>query len=68
MIILFYLIWSLFLKATFEQEEECNHPSNYSDFTLLLVNNTLIATGGNTVNQISVNWNNWIANTIICIF
>ncbi|KAK4510035.1 carnitine O-acetyltransferase yat1 [Mucor velutinosus] len=25
----------------------CDHPSNYSDFTVLLVNNTIIATGGN---------------------
>ncbi|KAI9480728.1 MAG: hypothetical protein EXX96DRAFT_563968 [Benjaminiella poitrasii] len=27
---------------------ECIHPTNYSDFTLLLVNNSLIATGGNS--------------------
>lgn len=27
----------------------CDHPSNYSDFTVLLVNNTIIATGGNAV-------------------
>ncbi|CAO3613779.1 unnamed protein product [Mucor fragilis] len=25
----------------------CDHPRNYSDFTVLLVNNTIIATGGN---------------------
>lgn len=27
----------------------CDHPRNYSDFTVLLVNNTIIATGGNAV-------------------
>lgn len=32
-----------------DQVETCNHPSNYSDFTILLINNTIIATGGNSV-------------------
>lgn len=31
------------------QTASCDHPRNYSDFTVLLVNNTIIATGGNAV-------------------
>lgn len=40
------------LKASVEQEQftNCSHPSNYSDFTVLLLNNTIIATGGNSHN------------------
>jgi hypothetical protein len=31
------------------QLQECQYPTNYSDFTLILINNTLVVTGGNTV-------------------
>lgn len=28
---------------------DCPHPSNYSDFTIVLINNTIAITGGSTV-------------------
>lgn len=49
----FNCIW-LFTLATFlffvhAQQLECLHPTNYSDFSLVLIDNTIIATGANTV-------------------
>jgi hypothetical protein len=29
---------------------DCLHPSNYSDFSIILINNTIAITGGTTVN------------------
>ncbi|KAI8083791.1 hypothetical protein BDF21DRAFT_416637 [Thamnidium elegans] len=43
-------ITSLFIRPSLQQ---CPHPSNYSDFTLLLIDNRLVVTGSN-LNQLEV--------------
>lgn len=49
--ICFFILMSL-LFIEHSEQFECLHPSNYSDFTLVLINNTIIATGGNLVKEI----------------